>query len=232
MFKTIARAVAVTVVPLLALAGVSAASASVTHVKPAITGSCGPTCLEPIALTPGPQWPLTDHLGSQAIGTKQYLNYLSVTNPRQDYAPDEQGPVVATFCPHSGAIDPILSANACAYLTLHGEAANPAYELQYTPLGVDSGLCPGVAGHAYSYEAVTLRECGVNASTLWILDSFHSVGPFQPVINGSTTNFSYPQVLTAANGAPAQQLVETRRLSVDTAGIVAGTQLWAFLPGL
>ena len=84
-----------------------------------------------------------------------------------------------------------------------------AVENQYSPFGVDSGLCMGVAATAFQGEGVTLQPCGVSAKTVWILDtldqSFTSAWAhgYIPLINGSNTNFSQPFVLTyPANGFP------------------------------
>jgi hypothetical protein len=72
-----------------------------------------------------------------------------------------------------------------------------AFEVQYSPYGVDSGLCAGVAATAISGEKVTLEPCGVSSKTLWIVDSADTVAHgYVPLINGSDTNFSQPYVLT------------------------------------
>ena len=80
-----------------------------------------------------------------------------------------------------------------------------AYEIQYSPYGVDSGLCLGVAKTAYDGEATTLRDCGVSSRTLWVVDGPDAIwknghlASF-PLINGSNTNFSQPFVLTDNSG--------------------------------
>ena len=84
---------------------------------------------------------------------------------------------------------------------------DPAIELEYSPFGVDSGLCVGVAATAVAHEGVTLQPCGVSAKTVWIIDSNDSPatlrGGYVPLINGSDTNFSHPFVLTyPGNGFP------------------------------
>jgi hypothetical protein len=97
---------------------------------------------------------------------------------------------------------------------------DPAFEAEYAPYGVDSGLCVGVALTAFQNEKVSLQPCGVSARTVWILDLNPPpppplVGPtlsnsamagnngYVPLINGSDTNFSHPFVLTyPKNGFP------------------------------
>ena len=84
---------------------------------------------------------------------------------------------------------------------------DPAFKIEYTPHGVDSGLCMGVASTAVQEEGVTLQPCGVSAKTVWIADIFDSPSTlfngYIPLINGSDTNFSQPFVLTyPADGYP------------------------------
>ncbi len=82
-----------------------------------------------------------------------------------------------------------------------------AWELQYSPYGVDSGLCAGIAGGLPSSgEKVTLQPCGESASTVLITDTENAAGwsdDYVPVIIGSDTNFSQPFVLDYPhNGFP------------------------------
>ena len=87
-----------------------------------------------------------------------------------------------------------------------------AFEIQYSPFGVQSGLCMGVASTAFSGEGVTLQPCGDSARTVWIIDqsdasSAHAaLDEYVPLINGSDTNFSQPFVLTyPTNGFPTDK---------------------------
>ena len=78
---------------------------------------------------------------------------------------------------------------------------DPAFEIEYTPAGVDSGLCVGVASTAVQEEGVTLQECGASSKTVWAIDLFDNLAQvfftgYAPLINGSDTNFSHPFVLT------------------------------------
>ena len=86
---------------------------------------------------------------------------------------------------------------------------DPAFELEYAPFGVDSGLCAGVAATARAKEGVTLQPCGVSAKTVWIADTNDPRPPWSgyvPLINGSDTNFSHPFVLTyPGNGFPTEK---------------------------
>jgi hypothetical protein len=124
-----------------------------------------------------------------------------------------------------------------------GATDDPAFENEYAPFGVDSGLCMGVAATAFSDEGVTLQPCGVSSKTVWILDTYDQysfITAFRngvPLINGSDTNFSQPFVLTyPASGFPTDkprpQLVVTNLtgFSNGTGGpevnTVNSNQLW------
>jgi hypothetical protein len=114
-----------------------------------------------------------------------------------------------------------------------------AWELEYAPDGVLSGLCVGLASTAVSGEGVTLQDCGVSSRTVWITDTVNAAGwhdNYVPVINGSDSNFSQPFVLDyPQNGFPTDkprpQLVVnnltgyTNGSILDQTGIV-DTQLW------
>ena len=89
---------------------------------------------------------------------------------------------------------------------------DPAFENQYSPFGVESGLCMGVASTAFQDEGVTLQPCGVSSKTVWILDTLDQqftdawAHGYIPLINGSDTNFSEPFVLTYPNdGVPTDK---------------------------
>ena len=88
----------------------------------------------------------------------------------------------------------------------------PAFENEYAPFGVDSGLCMGVA-------ATAVQRRGRDAAAVWRLVQ-DGVGPdtldqsftaawahgYFPLINGSDTNFSQPFVLTyPASGVPTDK---------------------------
>ena len=87
---------------------------------------------------------------------------------------------------------------------------DPAFEVEYAPYGVDSGLCVGVARTAYRNEKVSLQPCGVTSKTVWIVDTNDSPATIRhdyvPLINGSDMNFSHPFVLTyPKNGFPTDK---------------------------
>jgi hypothetical protein len=70
-------------------------------------------------------------------------------------------------------------------------------------------LCLGVAGGtAGDGTAVSLQPCGVSEDTTWVWDAFDQYGQQAPLINGTTTNFTQPLVLTA-NSASAEPVTST-----------------------
>ena len=104
---------------------------------------------------------------------------------------------------------------------------DPAFEIEYTPDGVDSGLCVGVASTAVQEEDVTLQECGASSKTVWAVDVFDQPIEsfflhYYPLINGSDTNFSQPYVLTyPQSGYPTDKprpLLQVDNLSGYTTG--------------
>ena len=117
-----------------------------------------------------------------------------------------------------------------------------AFENEYAPFGVESGLCLGVASTAVQGEGVTLQPCGVSAKTVWILDTLDQqfthawAHGYIPLINGSDTNFSHPFVLTyPTNGFPTDmprpQLTVTNLTGFSNGfgpeiGTVDSSQLW------
>ena len=170
------------------------------------------------------------------VGQPIILFRTSNTDPAEDIVPSIQGTTSDFFA--AGLV------SAAVNLHYGGGAAgfpdDPAIELEYSPFGVDSGLCVGVARTAFQNEKVTLQPCGVSARTVWILDTNDSPATithgYVPVINGSDTNFSHPFVLTyPKNGYPTdtpRPQLFTNNLTGFSHGIgtpvgsVDDTQLW------
>jgi serine/threonine protein kinase len=149
------------------------------------------------------------------------------------------GRVGAAVAQHYGCIPRVNFPNC------YGQTADtvndPAFEIEYAPNSVASGLCMGVASTAVQGEAVTLQPCGVSARTVWIADTFGSPSTlsngYVPLINGSDSNFSQPFVLTyPQSGYPTdmprpQLLVDkitgrSRFAAEPELGTVARNQLW------
>jgi hypothetical protein len=178
------------------------------------------------------------------VGQPIILFRTSNTDPAEDFAPSIQGTTADFY-----AAGLVSSAVALHYGCIAGGnfpncgingVDDPAWEFEYAPFGVDSGLCIGLAATATAKEGVTLQPCGVSAKTVWIEDDNDSPATartgYVPLINGSDTNFSHPFVLTyPGNGFPTDRprpqlfvnnltgFASGRGLQI---GSVDDTQLW------
>jgi hypothetical protein len=184
----------------------------------AATPSCGGNCIDIFSRAFGthrtPNFVLDVFRQGAKTGQPIILFRTSNTDPAEDIVPSIQGTTADFF-----AAGLVSSAVALHYGCIAGVnfpncgltgVDDPAIELEYSPFGVDSGLCVGVAATAVAHEGVTLQPCGVSAKTVWIIDSNDSPatirGGYVPLINGSDTNFSHPFVLTyPSNGFPTDR---------------------------
>ena len=115
-------------------------------------------------------------------------------------------------------------------LNLH-YSHNWAFEFEYSPNGVNSGLCVGTASTAANQTPVVLVPCGASAKSVWVVDSQDAIGRgYVPLINGSTTTFSHPQVLHyPGNGHPTdtpRPRLNTWQLQKYSNGTVFDNELW------
>jgi len=193
------------------IGGVGAAGAITAN---AATPSCGPTCVDPFSYQFGthhtPNYVLDVFRQGEKTGQPIILFRSSNNDPAEDFTASYQGLVsdfyaaglvsAAVELHYGGSIFPSQPLGNRAFPDLY------AWELQYSPYGVDSGLCVGVASTAVSGEKVTLQPCGTSSKTVWITDTTNAAGwhnRYVPVINGSDTNFSQPFVLDYPhNGFP------------------------------
>jgi hypothetical protein len=197
--------------------GVAAATAG-TEAATAATPSCGSHCLDIFSKKFGTFF----HTGSvldvfqqgARVGQPLILFQSSNSDPAEDFTVG--GPIGRTSDFYAaGMVSSAVELHYGGSKTAQNPAGNPAYpddpafEVEYAPYGVDSGLCVGVASTAFQNEKVSLQPCGATAKTVWILDI--PLGALQqsdgcplnplyfleaPVINASDTNFSHPFVLT------------------------------------
>lgn len=127
------------------------------------------------------------------------LRNLSDTYPNEDFILDGAFHTVDWFVLHG-------------YISATSYAAENypnfiAFQLESAPNGVPNDECAGLASPAFNGEGVTKEPCGVNAQTLWVLD--HNAGEgnclisntYCPVVNGSDSNFSNPEALTATSNS-------------------------------
>ena len=187
--KVLAAAATLTMVGGVGMAGaLSAGTAS------AATPSCGSSCINVFAKQFGthrsPNFTVDVLRQGERAGQPIILFRTANYDPALDWTVAFQGTVADFYAAK------LVSSE----LNLHYSAL-PAFENEYAPYGVDSGLCLGVATTAVQGEGVTLQPCGVSANTVWVLDyrdswSIFNQNGYIPLINGSNTNFSHPFVLT------------------------------------
>ncbi len=108
-----------------------------------------------------------------------------------------------------------------------------AFEFEYVPDGVPTGLCMGVARTARDGTKVVLEPCG-SARTAWVADAPARVSAVA-LISGTDTNVSDPYVLnypgsTVPYQMPTPQLT-TWALSRYQDGHVFNNQLWSASSG-
>jgi hypothetical protein len=107
-----------------------------------------------------------------------------------------------------------------------------AYQIEYSPYGVGSGLCVGTSS-LKGTGPVSLQPCGVAANTVWITDYTDVHGftdNYVPLINGAQTNFSNPWVLTyPQNGYPTDMprpQLTSAGLQTNSRHTLSNFQLW------
>ena len=112
----------------------------------------------------------------------------SNSDPAEDFTISLQGLVSDFFAADlvSAAVN-LHYGGGATLIPAHGTTAAvlypdfEAYEIQYSPYGVDSGLCVGVGSTAVAGTKVTLEPCGVSSKTVWIVDS-----PTRPASSAAT----------------------------------------------
>ena len=188
--KVLAAAATLTLV-----GGVGVAGALTAGPAAAGTPSCGPSCINlfnkdfpPAGFTGGAASPVDVFRQGERTGQPIILFRSSNSDPAMDWS--------ASF---QGTVNELVPLGLASPLTALHYGDDFAFENAYTPFGVFSGLCLGVAATAFQNEGVTLQPCGASGRTIWIVDdneSFFHNFPGVPLINGSNTNFSHPFVLT------------------------------------
>ena len=256
--------------------GVRLAGALTAGTASAATPSCGPSCVnlypQEYAGTTlnSPQFVLDVFRQKQAVGQPVILFRAADFDPAEDWTYAAQGTVADFYAAglvssavalHYGCTATVTASLQVPCGTGPGSGVNDqAYEIEYAPFGVDSGLCMGVASAAFSGEGVTLQGCGISSRTVWIQDTFagdYGTSTASPAptsspsgsgecgfglgcwaaINGSGTDFSNPFVLTyPANAYPtdkprAQLTVTNLAQFSQGAPVDDTTQLWTAFAG-
>ena len=210
--KVLATAATLTMVGGVGTAGVLGTAVTAN----AATPSCGPTCVDIFSQEFGhhnvPNFILDVYQQHIRIGQPIILYRSSNNDLAEDFRLQFQGTVAdfylagmvsAGLALHYGCV-PNDSPGGPTCFGTNLSFNDPAFEIEYTPNGVDSGLCVGVASTAVQEEGVTLQECGASSKTVWAVDVFDQPIEsfflhYYPLINGSDTNFSQPFVLTYPN---------------------------------
>jgi hypothetical protein len=195
--KVFAAATTLTLVGGAGAAGVFATAGAAN----AATPSCGNSCINIFSREFGthktPGFVVDTLRQGEKVGQPIILFRTSNSDPAEDFTLSFQGLTSDFFA--AGLVS--------AAVNLHygngsvNAVDEPAFEIEYAPYGVESGLCMGLATTAVANEGVSLAPCGVSAKTVWILDTFDQPFTFffhgyAPAINGSDTNFSHPFVLS------------------------------------
>ena len=198
--KVLAVAATLTLVSGVGAAGVLAAGSA-----SAATPSCGGSCIDIFSHQFGthhdPVFAVDVLRQGEKVGQPIILFRTANFDPALDFTVAFEGLTSDFFA--AGLVGPELALHyGCTsppFSCVIG-VDDPAFEIEYAPFGVDSGLCMGVAATAVEEEGVTLQPCGVSSKTVWVADTFDSPSTlfsgYIPLINGSDTNFSQPFVLT------------------------------------
>src|SRR5580698_1050753 len=190
--------------------GLGVAGAATAH---ASTVPCGGACVE-ISNGGGV---LDVYKSTSAVGQKIIMWGASNYDKATDFTVRAQGTIHQFY----------KAGLASAALNLH-YGNKLAVEIQYSPYGVPSGLCVGEANPAG--DVVSLRPCGVTDKTLWAIDRTHSG---TVLINGASTNFSDPNVLTNRGGVVYDsQLKEFAGTRPFHGGPIQENQVWTYTTGV
>jgi hypothetical protein len=203
----------------------------------AATPSCGHRCINLFSkkfsdfLTTKPGFVVDVLRQGARVGQPIIMFQSSNSDPAEDFTVSLQGRV-SDFV-SAGLVSPALAIHY---------ANDFAWEFQYSPNGVDSGLCVGTASAPITNAGVTLQPCGVSAKTVWITDSENVqrgglfTFPYVPLISAAGLNFSNPFVPTYPqngnpNDKPRPQLV-TQNLHQFSRGQVFDNQQWSAFFGV
>ena len=217
----------------------------------AATPSCGHRCINLFSkkfsdfLTTKPGFVLDVWRQGAKVGQPIIMFQSSNADPAEDFTVSLEGHVSDFLA--AGLVSPALALRYGSPPTTSNPGArdNWALEVEYSPNGVDSGLCVGISSLVpapANNTPVSLQPCGVSARTVWVTDvnNIQRGGvftfPYVPLINGADTNFSHPYVLTYPqngnpNDKPRPQLV-TQNLHTFSRGQVYDNQQWSAFFGV
>jgi hypothetical protein len=235
--KVLASAATLTVV-----GGVLAAYTIGAGPARAETPSCGPLCIDVLSKQFGthhdPGFFMDVFQQGARVGQPIILFRVSTGDPALDFSVDDLiNP--KTFSPYTVGELAAMGVPFAA-VTVSEYAKSPAVEFEYSPFGVNTGLCVGLATGSASPtqgEGVTLENCGVTTGTLWIVAATSNpiqgfTGGYTALINGANANFSHQYALTyPTNGYPTdmprpQLYVHTVETFSQGYPFIVTNQLW------
>lgn len=212
--------------------GMAATGLMAGGVANAATSSCGKHCINLYSQQFGKNYVVDDKGQGQKNGTQAILWQASNSDPAEDWT-------VLGLDGRRSQGDPTDTVNSYWLNGLVSGALNQhykndvAFELEYTPSGVSTAQCLGVASTAGRGTKVGLEPCGASSKTLWVIDASdvqsYSWQHYVPLINGSDNNFDDPYVLTFPGGSPLDKprpQLETYPLLKSSRGVVNDTQEW------
>jgi hypothetical protein len=210
----------------LTMVGTVGAAGLLTQAASAATPSCGVNCATVFSRTFGthsdPTFVFDVWRQANKVGQPVILYRQSQDDPAEDFVIANQGTVSDFY--EAGLVSPALvlhygggckTLDGCATSAFNTFPDDYAFEIEYAPYGVQSGLCAGVASVARDKTPISLQPCGVSSKTVWVSDTSKAVDcvrgfgvskGYAPLINGSDTNFSHPYVMTyPLNGYPTDK---------------------------
>ena len=194
--KVLAAAAALTLTATLGAVGATSARAA--------TPSCGASCIDifskDFGTQPNPQFVLDVLRQGEKVGQPVILFRAANFDPAEDFTVSYQGLVSDFF-----AVGQVSSAVELHYgggstsPTGVKSADDPAFEIEYSPYGVASGLCVGVGSTAAQGGKVTLQSCGTSSRTVWIAD----VGLVPGTPGSSVTAYTTTTTTTTTSPTPS-----------------------------
>ena len=170
-----------------ALLALGAVSVAATLTADAATPACGLSCLD-VSSVYGTFLDIGSHQVDPSAGQPVILAPASNDNPGEDFGFGARDTVEAFY--EGGVVGAAIDLRYSSFT---------AYEIAYTPFGVDSFLCVGVGATPGEGTRVTLQPCGLNARTVWIVDPNPTGGSGFSLISAATaaSNVADPFVLSA-----------------------------------
>jgi len=165
----------------------------------AATPSCGASCINVFSPLFGthrnPSFVLDVLRQGEKVGQPIILFRAANFDPAEDFVVSYQGLVSDFFA--AGLVSAATELHYGGGSTFPNgtkSADDPAFELEYAPYGVQSGLCAGVGATAAQGGKVSLQPCGVTSKTAWIAD----VGLVPGTPTTSVTTITYIKGVTGS----------------------------------